>query len=264
MVTMTVVFALITVLGLAVGSFVNVVIHRVPLGLSLITPPSRCAGCGHRISWRHNVPVVSWLMLRGRCARCSARISIRYPSVELLTAVLFLAVSVRLADIGMLAAVPAYLYFTAVALALGAIDIRQHRLPAGIVNPSYVVLAVLLVFSAVAAREWSALARAAAGAAVLFAVYLAIMLVFRNGMGFGDVRFSGVLGAILGYLSWSALVVGAFAGFLFGAVVGVVCVAAGRDRRAPLPFGPFMIAGAFAGIFAGDAIATAYLAFVGA
>ncbi len=250
---------LVTLLGLAVGSFLNVVVYRVPRGGSLVRPASRCPSCGRPIRNRHNVPVLGWLLLRGRCADCDAPISLRYPLVELATAVVFAALAVRLERLHLLSALPAYLYFAAVGIALSLIDLDCRRLPKSIVLPSYPVLAALLAASAGWQHDWWALARAAIGGAALFAFYYAVALAYPAGMGFGDVRLAGILGAVLGYLSWSTLVAGAFGGFLLGAVVGVAVLAAGRGgRKTALPFGPFMIAGALLAVFVGPPAAHLY------
>ena len=144
-------------------------------------------------------------------------------------------------------------------IALALIDLDVKRLPNVIVLPSYPVLAALLAIAAGVHGDWSALARAAIGGAVLFAVYFALAFAYPAGMGFGDVKLAGLLGAVLAYLSWRVLVVGAFGGFVLGAVVGVVVLATGRGgRKTALPFGPFMIAGALIAIFAGSSIADAY------
>jgi leader peptidase (prepilin peptidase)/N-methyltransferase len=243
------------VLGLVVGSFLNVVIHRVPRGESVVRPPSRCPDCGEQIRPWHNVPVLGWLMLRGRCAGCGSRISVRYPLVELGTAVLFAALAWRLEA----ADLPAFLYFGAIGIALALIDLDCRRLPSAIVLPSYPVLAVLLAGSAWWQHDWWSLARAAIGGAALFAFYLLLVLIYPAGMGFGDVRLAGILGGVLAYLSWPALVLGAFGGFMLGAIVGVVVLAAHKgDRKTALPFGPFMIAGALVAIFAAQPIIHAY------
>ena len=250
------------VLGLAVGSFLNVVIYRVPAGESLVRPPSHCPSCGTQILARHNVPVLGWLVLRGRCHTCGARISPRYPIVELLTGALFAVVAVRIVDLHLSPALPAYLYFTAIGIALAAIDLEHQRLPDRIVLPSYPVLAVLLVIATVTSHEhdWWALARAGIGAAALYAFYFAIAFVYPAGMGFGDVKLSGLIGGVLAYLSWSALAVGAFGGFLLGSIGGLAVLAAGRGgRRTPIPFGPFMIAAAILAFFVARPIADAYL-----
>lgn len=249
--------------GLAVGSFLNVVIYRVPRGESLVTPASHCPSCGQPIRNRHNVPVFGWLALRGRCADCRVRISVRYPLVELATGVLFLAVAARLHTASDLGALPAYLYFAAIGVALALIDLDCRRLPNAIVLPSYPVIAVLLTFSAWWQHDWSALLRAGIGAALLFGFYFALAAAYPSGMGFGDVKLAGLLGALLGYMSWATLVIGAFAGFLLGAVVGVAVLASRRGtRRSALPFGPFMVAGTLLAIFAATPIADGYLHLV--
>jgi len=246
-------------LGLAIGSFLNVVVYRLPRGESLARPGSRCPECGHPIRDQHNVPVVGWLMLRGRCADCGTPISARYPLVELGTGLAFAAVTWRLNDLGLRSAIPAYLWFTAVGIALALIDLSVRRLPDALVLPSYPVIAVLLAASSWVRDDWWSLARAGIGGAVLFAFYLAVALVKPEAMGFGDVKLSGVVGGVLAYLSWSALVIGAFLGFLLGAVIGVVLIAGGRGhRKTVVPYGPFMIAGALLALFVAPAILAAY------
>jgi leader peptidase (prepilin peptidase)/N-methyltransferase len=240
------------VFGLAVGSFVNVVIQRVPAGESVVSPPSACPSCGATIRHRHNIPVLGWLLLQGRCFDCHEPISARYPLVEAATGVLFGAVTWRLLAIDMPWALAAYLYLAAAGLALSMIDLDVKRLPDKIVLPSYAVVAVLLTFAAIGAHEWWPLARAAMGAAVLFAFYFAIAFAVPAGMGFGDVKLAGVLGALMGYLSWSALVVATFGAFLLGAIVGVALIVTSRGgRKTAIPFGPFMIAVALITVFAG-------------
>jgi len=249
-----------TLLGLAVGSFLNVVIHRVPKGDSLVRPPSHCPACGRPVRPRHNVPVLSWLVLRGRCADCGAPISVRYPLVEAGTAALFAALTVRMLQLDLLSALPAYLYFGAIGVALAVIDVDCRRLPDAIVLPSYGVLAVLLTASAAWQRDWWSLGRAGIGAAALFAFFFALAFIYPAGMGFGDVKLAGIIGGVLGYLSWPAIVIGAFAGFVLGAVVGVVVIALRHgDRKTAVPFGPFMIVGALLGIFFAEPLAQLYL-----
>jgi leader peptidase (prepilin peptidase) / N-methyltransferase len=252
------------ILGLLVGSFLNVVVYRVPAGQSIVRPSSHCPNCGNAIRNRHNVPVLSWVALGGKCADCSASISVRYPIVEALTGALFVVMTIRLANLHITAALPAYLYFAAVGLALAAIDLDHRRLPDVIVLPSYAVVAVLLVIGSIGSDDWWALGRAAIAAGSLFAFYAAVSLAYPGGMGFGDVKLAGLLGGLLGYLSWSALVVGATAGFLFGAIAGVVVIALGRgDAKTALPFGPFMIAGTVLAALAASPLADAYLHLIG-
>jgi leader peptidase (prepilin peptidase)/N-methyltransferase len=173
---------LIGLLGLAVGSFLNVVIYRVPRDESLVSPASHCPSCGAPIRPWHNVPVV----------------------------------------------------------------------------------AALLTGATLVHGDWWALARAGIGGAVLFGLYFALAFAYPSGMGFGDVKLSGILGGVLGFLSWTTLAVGAFGGFLLGAVVGLVVLAVGRGgRKTALPFGPFMITGALVAIFAAQPIADVYSRLTG-
>jgi leader peptidase (prepilin peptidase) / N-methyltransferase len=249
--------AAVTILGLLIGSFLNVVIWRVPRGESVVRPGSHCPSCGAAVRPRDNIPVVSWALLRGRCRDCSERISGRYPAVELLTAAIFLVLSLR---IGLDAALPAFLYLGAAGVALALIDLDVKRLPNAIVLPSYVVALVLLAAAAVSEGEWSNVLRALFGMAALFAFYFLLVLVYPSGMGFGDVKLAGVLGLFLGYLGWAEVVVGGFLGFLFGGVVGGALMAMRRaGRKSQIPFGPFMLAGALVAIVAGGALADFYL-----
>lgn len=242
--------------GLAIGSFLNVVIWRVPRDESVIRPASHCPNCDAAISPRDNVPVVSWLLLRGRCRHCEARISRRYPLVELATAAVFLAVAWR---IGLHASLPAYLYLAAVGVALAMIDLDVQRLPDKLTLPSYAVGLALLGVAAAASSDGHAFERAALGMAILFGLYALLWLIYPSGMGLGDVKLAGVLGLYLAYLGWGQLVVGGFSAFLLGAVVSVGLVLfrdAGRKSR--VPFGPFMLLGVLVGIWVGHPVAHAY------
>ncbi|MBV9293488.1 MAG: prepilin peptidase [Frankiales bacterium] len=254
---MTVAVVVLTgLLGLVIGSFLNVVIWRVPRGESVVRPPSHCPGCDAEISPRDNVPVVSWLLLRGKCRHCGTRISARYPAVELLTAGLFAAMA---AEIGWHAELPAYLYLVAVGVALAFIDLDCQRLPDALTLPSYAVGIVGLgVASAVHRDAWS-IERALIGMAALFAFYFTVAMISPRGMGFGDVKLSGVLGLYLAWQGWDQLGVGAFAAFVVGGLAGVVLMAfAGAGRKTKVPFGPFMIIGALIGIFAGHPLGHLY------
>ncbi len=245
--------------GLLIGSFLNVVIHRIPTGESLVTPGSRCPSCGTPIRPLHKVPVLSWLALRGRCAACSVRISVRYPLVELGTTVLFVVLVARLDQLGQLAAVPAFLFFGALGIALSVIDLDHRRLPDRLVLPAYPVLAVLLTAAAWSRGDWGSLLRAVLGGLALYAFFFAVVLIHPAGMGFGDVKLAGLLGGVLAYLSWATLIIGAFAGFLLGAVAGIALMASGRaGRKSALPFGPFMVLGALLALFIAQPIADWY------
>lgn len=252
---------LVGVLGLVVGSFLNVVIHRVPSGESVVRPRSRCPGCATEIAARDNIPVVSWLLLRGRCRSCGQPISVRYPIVELGTGVLFALLT---AVVGVDWALPAFLYLGAVGMALAVIDLDTHRLPDALTLPSYAVGGALLLLPAVAEGSWDAYLRAWLGAAALFAFYLLLVVVYPAGMGLGDVKLAGVLGLYLGWLGWGALVVGAFLGFLLGAVVGgVIMVVRRTGRKHKIPFGPFMLVGTLLAVIWGNPVWDWYVGRLG-
>ncbi len=251
------------VLGLAIGSFLNVVVWRVPRGESVVRPASACPRCGHEIGARDNVPVLSWLLLRGRCRDCGGRISMRYPAVEAGTAALF-------ATVGWAAgpswALPAYLYLTAIGVALALIDLDTQRLPDALVLPSYPVTLVLLALASWnpgGAPAWGAFSRALVGGVVMFAVYLLIVLLYPRGMGLGDVKLAGVLGMYLAWAGWGNLVVGWFAAFLLGGIVGIGLVVGRRaGRRTAIPFGPWMLLGAATGLLVGTQVSHWYVDLV--
>jgi leader peptidase (prepilin peptidase)/N-methyltransferase len=247
---------LVLLFGLLIGSFLNVVIHRVPRGESIVSPGSRCPGCGNDIAWYDNIPVLSWLVLRGRCRNCGEPISWRYPAVELLTALLFAAIAWQF---GATWELPAYLYLAAIGVALTFIDLDTKRLPNAIVLPSYVVAAVLLALPALLDSQWDNYLGALLGGVALFAFYFVLAFIYPAGMGFGDVKLAGVLGMYLGWLGWGAVIVGGFLGFLLGGLVGGALMVARRaGRKSAIPFGPFMVAGALVAVFAGPAIADWY------
>lgn len=253
--TLTLVLA--AVLGLIIGSFLNVVVWRVPRGESIVRPPSACPACGHPIRPWDNVPVVSWLALRARCRDCGEPISARYPLVEAGTAVLFGAVAWRF---GLAWELPAYLYLAAIAIALALIDLDVKRLPDAIVLPSYAVAAVALGAAAVAQGEYTPLVRAAIGGAALFVFYFLIAFAYPSGMGFGDVKLAGVLGIYLAWLGWGSLVVGAFAAFVLGGVYAIGLLLARRaSRKTGVPFGPWMLVGAAVGVAVGEPLWDWYL-----
>ena len=248
-------------LGLLVGSFLNVVVWRVPRGESVVRPPSACPACAAPVRPRDNVPVASWVLLRGQCRDCSAPMSRRYPLVELATAALFAGTALRF---GVDPVLPAYLYLAAVGLALALIDLDCKRLPNALTLPSYPVAALLLGAAALAGSDSGELVRALVGGAAMYAVYFALCFAYPAGMGFGDVKLSGVLGMYLGWLGWGAWSVGLFLGFLLGGVFGVLLIVARRGgRKTAVPFGPFMLAGAAIAVLVGEDLAAAYLAGTG-
>jgi len=242
--------------GLCVGSFLNVVIHRVPKRESVVRPRSHCPSCGTQIADRDNVPVVSWLLLRGRCRSCREPIPVRYPLVELGTAVLFAAAAVRFGATWQL---PAFCIFFASLLAVSVIDLDLFIIPNRVVYPTLFITAPLLAIAAAAEGSWGHLRDAAIGGAVGFGVLLVIHLAVPRGMGFGDVRLAGVIGMMLGWLGLRYLFLGLFLAFLLAAVIGLVLIATRlRTRKDAVPFGPFLASGAVLAALWGHAILRVY------
>ncbi len=248
---------LLGIVGLLIGSFLNVVIARVPEGESVVSPRSRCPRCGTEIASRDNIPVVSWLLLRARCRHCSEPISVRYPLVELGHAALWLVV---LWHFGWSWELPPYLYLASVGLALAVIDLDTKRLPNVLTLPSYVVLGLLFLLPAAIDGDWSAYLRAWLAALALFGFYFLLAVIYPSGMGFGDVKLAGVLGLALGWLGWGVLVVGGFLGFLLGALIGgALMLVRKAGRKSKIPFGPFMLLGALLAILWGGQLWDTYL-----
>jgi leader peptidase (prepilin peptidase)/N-methyltransferase len=248
-------------LGLLVGSFLNVVIWRVPRKESVVTPASHCPGCDAPISPRDNIPVLSWVLLRGRCRHCQVHISARYPLIELACAALFGAIGARFAHSW---ALPAYLVFGAGLLAISVIDLEHYIIPNRIVYPLGFASVPLLALGAGLEGEWWWFARALIGAAGAFSALFVIHVASPRGMGFGDVRLSFLIGLYLGYLGALDVPVGLFLGFAYGAVIGVLLIATGlRTRKQHVPFGPFLAAGAMTMILVGGPILDWYRALGG-
>jgi leader peptidase (prepilin peptidase)/N-methyltransferase len=240
--------AFVAVLGLLVGSFLNVVIHRVPLGESLVTPRSTCPSCGVAIAPYDNVPVISWLVLRGRCRSCAASIAARYPSVEALTAAVFAGVvAVRGFDEGLLLDLP----FAALMIAVAAIDLDHRIVPNRLLLPA----AVWAVAATVAVRPDFVPEALIAGLGA-FAFLLLAALAYPAGMGMGDVKLAGVMGLYLGIDVIPALAVA----FLAGTVVGLALIAreGGGARKRGVPFAPFLALGGLVGLLVGGDLISLY------
>jgi leader peptidase (prepilin peptidase) / N-methyltransferase len=233
--------------GLALGSFLNVVAARVPLRRSIVRPPSACMSCGQQIRWYDNIPLVSYVLLRGRCRHCGIGIHFVYPAVELLTAVL-LAGCVLAFGLSAEAAVAAFL--CAVLVAVSAIDIEHRIIPNRIVLPATVV-----VLAANTARDpspqWIIAGLAASG------FLLAAALVYPAGMGMGDVKLALLMGVALGKTVPVALIVGMLAAM----IPGIVLFAryGKKARKMGIPFGPFLALGSVVALFWGHGILDAYL-----
>lgn len=235
---MTVVFSVL--LGLVVGSFLNVVIHRVPRKESLVLPSSRCPACKEAISVKDNIPVVSYLLLKGRCRYCGERISIRYPVVEGLTGLLFGAAAYKF---GLSLELLWALTLIAALIALAGIDLEHRLLPNILTLPAALAGLILSALKDPAAW-WIYIAAAVAVGGALFALAVAR----PGGMGMGDVKLGAMLGAFLGW--YAALAV--FIGALSGALAGVILISSGKaTRKSPLPFGVFLALGGLVVLFEG-------------
>ncbi len=244
-------------MGLLWGSFANVLIVRIPAGEQWARGSSRCPRCSHDLAWFDNIPVVSWVLLRGKCRYCSQPISAQYPVVELAVAALWAAVAWRW---GVSITSLTWLYLAIVTVALAAIDLKVRRLPNALTYPSYAVVGALVVTEALVDGDAWLAARSLIGALVLGGFYGLMWLMFPQGMGLGDVKAAGFLGLALGALGWPALAVGAIAGPLIGGLYGVVAIARSRKMRGvSIPYGPWLMAGAWLGAFAGAPVADWYL-----
>jgi leader peptidase (prepilin peptidase) / N-methyltransferase len=239
---------LAAILGAVIGSFLNVVIHRLPRQESLVAPSSRCPACGTPIAPRDNVPVVSWLVLRGRCRHCGAGISPRYPVVELLTAAVFGAVvAVRGFDEGLVLELP----FVACLIALAGIDLDHQLLPNRIVYP----MAVYGLVATALVDTDDLVEHLVAGAGAFVFLFVAV-LAYPRGMGMGDVKLAGAMGLYLGL----SIVPAMLTAFLTGTVVGLGIIAreGAQARKKAVPFGVFLALGGLVGVLAGPELIDLY------
>jgi leader peptidase (prepilin peptidase)/N-methyltransferase len=241
-------------LGLVTGSYLNVVIHRLPRGESTVLPRSHCPWCGGGIRARDNLPVLSYLLLKGRCRRCGAPISWRYPAFEGLTALLFVGVVERF---GVTLQALAVLIFGCLLLVLAAIDLDHFLLPDRLTLPGILV--------GLAAQPWlprTSLLDAALGIAVGAGLLILLInfwywLRHEEGMGMGDVNMLAMVGAFLG---WQGVIITFALATVTGAIAGLVLLASRRlEMRGRLPFGLFLALGALVALFAGPQLVAAYV-----
>ncbi|MEA3020517.1 MAG: leader peptidase (prepilin peptidase) / N-methyltransferase [Actinomycetota bacterium] len=251
--------AVCAVLGLAVGSFLNVVIYRVPRKESVVSPRSRCPRCGTEITAFDNIPVLSWLLLRGRCRTCREPISVRYPLIEVGCAALFAAMALRF---GADWALPAFLTLAAALLAGSAIDIEHQLLPDRLVFPSLALALPMLVVAAAVDDRWGSLARGLIGAVIASGGLLGMALAWprAGAMGGGDIKLALLLGLCLGWLGLGHVALGLFLGFLFGSIVGVALVVTkAKALQEHFAFGPFLAAGTLVAVWWGTPLLDLYL-----
>lgn len=251
------------IFGLMMGSFANVVIARVPEGRSIVRPGSACPACGTPIRPRDNIPVVSWVLLRGRCRSCAEPIAARYPLVEVTVGVVMVAFTIWAGETDRWGLLPLLLVWAFVGVCLTVIDIDHHRLPDALTLPMLVVApaGLLLAWLLGTDVDWvGALIGAVVWGGFLFLLWL---LSGGRGMGLGDVKMAPSIGLTLGALGAGAAVAGLAIGFIVGGVAGVILLIAGRaGRRSHIAFGPFLLVGAFAGVIVGPALSSAYTGLI--
>ncbi len=240
---------LMLVLGLAVGSFLNVVIYRLPRETSIVSPPSHCPGCERRLKPLDMLPVISFIAFRGRCRYCSAPIGWRYPAVEALTAVVFIDTFLVT---GWSFLLVKYLFVASLLLAIAFIDLEHYIIP----DSLNVVLAAGGVVLTLLAGDVT-LVQVFIGAVVVGGTLLLLGLLFQGGMGGGDIKLGAALGLTLG---WPLAPLGLLLGSLVGGITGFILMAAGlKGRRDAIPFGPFLALGTFLAILWGERIIQWYV-----
>lgn len=242
--------------GLCIGSFLNVVIYRLPLGQSLATPPSRCRNCGYSLRWFDNIPVLSWALLRGRCRKCGISVSWQYPIVELIAGALFVLV-VWQTPLGPL--LVSRLLLVSILIALFGIDLEHQILPNSITLPG---IAIGLLLSLIAPPGWKdAVLGTLLGAGILYAIAAGYYVWRREeGMGMGDVKMLAMIGAFLG---WKAVLVTLVLSSFSGAIIGVILMSVQRGgMKFALPFGTFLAIGALVAMFVGEPLVAWYAGFL--
>jgi leader peptidase (prepilin peptidase) / N-methyltransferase len=241
--------------GLLFGSFLTVLIHRTPLRESVVRGRSRCPACGIQIRARDNIPLLSWLVLRGRCRDCGARISARYPLTELAGGALFAGAARAFPDTYVAAAMAVFL---GLMLALALIDLEHRNLPNAVVYPSLALFALVVITGGLTGRHVN-LVGAAIGFVALAGGLLFVALAHPGAMGIGDVKLAALIGLVLGAQGLQFVAVAASSALLASGVGGVVAVLGGRSRKDAIPFGPFLSAGAVVAAFLAPRVAGGYL-----
>ena len=241
--------------GLMVGSFLTVVVGRVPAHESVVSPRSKCPSCGTEIAARDNIPILSWALLRGRCRTCGARISIRYPILEATTAVLFMATAAAYEEVF----VDVMLcLFGAVMIAVATIDLERRIIPNAITYPTLPAFAAAIVLGWAIGQPLDPV-RALVGGLVYGGLFLLIAFIAPRGLGMGDVKLTALIGLVMGSLGLRYVGVAAGAAILLGGLGGIVALLAGRDRKSAIPFGPFLATGAVVATLWGERLAAWYL-----
>ena len=258
---------LVFIFGLLIGSFLNAVIHRLDTGESIVSKRSHCPKCGHTLSWYELIPVVSFIMQRGRCRACDKKISLQYPAVELGTASLFILIFQLTADypLGWQFLATAYLFIiTSLLIVIFVYDLKHYIIPDKIVFPAVGIALgyrVFEVFNFGFIPDFHGLLNPVISAFLASAFFAAIFFISRGTwMGFGDVKLAFLMGLILG---WPNILAALIFAFILGGIVGIGLVLQGtKDMKSQVPFGPFLVAGTFVAIFWGKEIIDWYLALL--
>jgi leader peptidase (prepilin peptidase)/N-methyltransferase len=246
----------VVLFGLVVGSFDNVAIYRIPDGKSIIKPRSFCPHCGVNIVWYDNIPIFSYIILRGRCRSCGEPISIRYPLVELISGLLFLAVFAKVGFTWTAELLP-YLFMVTVLIIVSGIDLQKQIIPNKVIYPAIPVGLAAMGLVALVRGDYHVIVDSLIGLVVMGVPLALLALFYPKGMGMGDAKLAAFTGVILG---WRSELVGFFLGILIGAVISIVLMVAGKKgRKSRIPFGPFLAAGALIALFWGQAIWDAYI-----
>jgi leader peptidase (prepilin peptidase)/N-methyltransferase len=255
---------LLALLGLAVGSFLNVVITRIPEGASVIQQRTKCPTCENEFGFRDSIPVLSWLRLRGRCRNCASPISVRYPMVEVVTAITWAGLAAYAMTYDTLGLLPLMLCVSGILISLFVIDLDHKRLPDPLTFLMYPVAVIGLAIDGLATGNWP-IGSALLGAAIwLLPIGGIWVLSGGRAMGMGDVKLVPALGLILGWVGVGSAVVGLVSGWLIGAGVAIVLILGRRARSGTaIPFGPFLIGGFAIGMMAGAVLSDAYMGAIG-
>jgi len=247
---------LIFILGLTVGSFSNVCIYRIPRNQSIIFPASRCPKCNSNISPKDNIPLLSYILLKGRCRNCKNKISIQYPVVELLTGLIYLIIYLAY---GLTVQTLIYIILSSALINIAFIDLKEQIVPDVISLPGIVIGFIVSFFVPYISFINSSLGILAGGGIILI-IGLAGSLIFKKeAMGGGDVKLAGMIGAFLG---WRYIIILLFLGFFIGAVAGIILILAKiKNREDTIPFGPFIVLGSFITLLWGEKILSWYIGF---
>ncbi len=243
---LTVLVTAFLILGAAVGSFLNVVIYRLPLGISVVSPRSRCSSCGYELKPMDNIPVLSYLILRGRCRRCKVRFGPTYLLIELLNLLIWTLLLVRL---GLTFSTLVEAFFSSILLASSVIDIKTRTIPRRLIYVGSAVVVSMTTVYAIYVSDLHLILRSFLLGGVSFLVFISIFFISRGSIGFGDVRLSFLIGFALGIFGARLVIDFFYVSFASAAIYGIVLILRSKGgRKTKIPFGPFMSLGAFTGL----------------